>query len=418
MTKNKRKYSDRNTKSVDLVLDQEKMVEDNINDLINEELNTPLTEDEQMVSNLASNNLAPVVTPIQEKEDMKPVLINSIYNTDTGISTPLISDGEIDPDYITDDEDIDVDGIIKSMIEGSSVTEVNLTNFLSNKKMDHNLSVTDIAQLAELINDHLNKVPIKNYYDRLPSSFKSMIIQQTGRGFVDKQLMNGLAKSLVDELAMDYALSDSSADLDKAIMEINKAGKELQEDLGKLSSGMHVSLVTKNIETMKKNKEKLIEEGKTDLAEELQIKVIDPMEETITLSKFKEFCKTVKIKKYDLERPDKVFKTFNTKYFNHKKNINDINSCPKVLAEHFKDHVEDNGIYKVCIAFCKYCLNFSPDDAIQHNFMYYFIKNIQIMNLICPRGIIIENNDNLSDESLKFYLAFRDNIRECIENIK
>lgn len=395
--------------------------------IVEQEVNRPLTEEEQMIANLPSNNPAPKICsnekiPANESgthdENKKAMIVNSIYNTDTGISTPTISDGEIDQDYIIDDNDIDVDNMIDYMINGSSVTTESLSKLLSKDKTYSDLSISEMQQLAELINDHLNHVNINNYYDRLPTTFKSIIIQRVGRGLTNKQLMNSLARDIVDELSMEYALSDPSADLDKAIEEIKIAGKELQEDLGKLSGGIHVSMVTKNIETMKKQKEKLIADGKTELAEQLQVKVIDPMEETITLSKFKEFCKKVKIKKYDLERPDKVFRSFNTKYFTHKKNINDINSCPKVLAEHIKDHVEDNGIYKVCIAFCKYCMNFTPDDAIQHNFMYYFIKNIHIMNLICPRGIIIENDKDISDESMKFYITFRDNIRECIENIR
>ncbi len=398
------------------IIDEEK--------LVREAANSPLSGEEQFIASLPSNNVAPstaIGTNFEKDNNMAPMLVNSVYNTDTGMSTPLIGDGEIDLNAIGSD-DIDTDILINSMMRGNTVSLGGLRKTIKNMKID-NVTQEDMETLCSIVNDHLNQKQIDDYYSILPVSIKieieNQLIKSFGRGSaksVTNQIRKTAAYEIIDKMATDYVTRDMTVDMDSVMVQINAANKELNDEISKLSVGSHVSFVSKNIEQLKKQKDKFIEKGEIDKANELQEKIIDVMEDTIYLTSFQEFCKRVRIKNYELERPEKVFNSFNQKYYSHRLNINDVSKCPETLKKHFPDHIDDDKCLKVCIAFCKYCLNYSPDIPKEHTFMYYFIKNILIMNLIYPNGYTIAAPS--SEDAAKFYLEFKKSIETCMDNLK
>lgn len=398
------------------IIDEEK--------LVREAADTALTDEEKFIASLPSNNVAPsatIGTNFEKDNNMTPMLVNSVYNTDTGMSTPLIGDGEVDINALGSD-DIDTDALIDSMINGNSVSLGGLRKTINRMKID-NVSGEDIKALCVIVNDHLNQKISDNYYEILPDSIKieieNQLIKSRGRGSaksITNQIRKVAAYEIIDKMATDYVTRDMTVDMDSVMVQINAANKELNDEISKLTVGSHVSLVSKNIEQLKNQKNVFIERGEIDKANELQEKIIDVMEDTIHLTSFKEFCKKVRIKNYELERPEKVFHSFNQKYYSHRLNINDISKCPETLIRHFTDHIKDDKCLKVCIAFCKYCLNYSPDVPKEHTFMYYFIKNILIMNLIYPNGYTIAAPS--SEEAAKFYLDFKKSIESCMDNLK
>ena len=59
-------------------------------------------------------------------------------------------------------------------------------------------------------------------------------------------------------------------------------------------------------------------------------------------------------------------------------------------------------------------MNFSPDNIEDHTFMYYFIRNIILIDRINPKGKLYETMD---EKSKKFYDGFIENLKKCISNL-
>lgn len=387
--------------------------QEDVEDLIEKELNRDLTEDEKLIASLRSNTVIPLAAPevAFEKDDMKPVVVQSCYNPATGVNTPIetkeIDDVQAEIDRIADDFDFDPDALLEKMMNDQEITSEKLFNYVS--KNHPTLPDEDIKAIVVTAMDHINKIPV-NYYRKLPESIQSQINQSIAG--VDqnniKSLRNATARSFVEDIVNSCTIENGGVDINDCITEIRNVGKELNDEISGIETGMRISMITKIIDAYDKKKEEDPDAEPNAIVEALRQSVI--------LTDFMEFCKTVRIKKFELEKL-KPFEDFNRKYYTHTLNIHDIRSCPTILSKHIQTHVDDDGAYKVCLAFCKYCLNYSPDVPEQHMFMYYFVENIYLMDLICPGGVIVKDN-NRSNEMMEFYHTHVTALKNCIENMK
>lgn len=275
----------------------------------------------------------------------------------------------------------------------------------------------DIVHIAYLMSKRINGENIK--YDDLPNSMKNIVSQIMAsvntRGIKAANMMNKnqVAKMLIDDLVEEYKKDNTTnMDLDTVLAgfdeEVAKVTNEMSSELGGMMLGFDDERKLE-IEAAIKRCE---ESGNTDGVEKLNI-LKQAMEDVFTLDKFKEFCKACKIKKFDLKKPNRYFDPFNWKYENHTNVINDIKSCPAILDRH---HISDYHHLSValCVAFCKYCENMSPDNIADHTFMYYFIRNIIVLDRINPRG---EMYETLDDRSKEFYDKIFSNLGDCINNL-
>jgi hypothetical protein len=57
----------------------------------------------------------------------------------------------------------------------------------------------------------------------------------------------------------------------------------------------------------------------------------------------------------------------------------------------------------------------SPDNIVDHTFMYYFIRNIYLLDSLNPRGGLYES---LQGKEKEFYDSFVSAIRIAIDNMK
>jgi hypothetical protein len=122
----------------------------------------------------------------------------------------------------------------------------------------------------------------------------------------------------------------------------------------------------------------------------------------------KEFSKTCKIKKYDIENPKNHFRDFTNKYKNSEYNIYDIKLTLPVLERLIVDNEKYNDADMIAflICFCKYIKNFRVENVLEHSFMYYVIYNIVIAG------------SNVSDKTKEVSDIFINNIKEVIDNLK
>lgn len=279
----------------------------------------------------------------------------------------------------------------------------------SEKDVDDMITITTITDMIKRWHNGERFNP----YDKFPEEFKKrvdeMIIQaqqpmnSTSRAFVSKAIISDLEHKYYKDInaTMDIELMLSGFDKD-----VEKFTNESAKEVGNLM----LSYDEQRKVAIDAAIEKCKTEGKEDAIQKFE-DMKNAIDESSNLNNFSEFCKTVKIKKFDLEKPSRIFDQFNAKYYKHKYNINDISMCPGILDRHFVDHLMN---LKICVAFCKYCLNKNPDNITDHTFMYYFIRNIIAMDRLNPKGQLYEGMD---DRSKKFYDEFSSALKRCFVNL-
>jgi hypothetical protein len=280
---------------------------------------------------------------------------------------------------------------------------------------------TDELQTVLKVNELIqNKISGKKVlYDDLPLILKKVVTDiaaqsaNEGPSFAylhNKSILNYISNIVIQQLVDEYNKKNSGIDIDTMLKGFDESINKMQNDMSKEFGDMLMTFDDERKAEIDAAIERCKKEGKEDSIIKLQ-KMKDVIDDAYNLDKFSEFCKKVKIKKFDLEKPKKVFLSFNSKYEKHANNINDIQYCPIVLDRHLDDH---NNNLKLCLAFCKYCMNFSPDNIEDHTFMYYFIRNIILIDRINPKGKLYETMD---EKSKNFYNGFIENLKKCISNL-
>ena len=264
------------------------------------------------------------------------------------------------------------------------------------------VSDEDFLTILEVVNRRKNKEDF-NVYKALPKCIQKQIDE--GIGLPENNVVtnnpiramkNSTAEALIDEVIFNITIERANDDLNKGIEEIfNQGAKDIAE-----------YTVGYNKERNQKYREKVEsledEEKKAKLLETL-----DTIDDAFNLNALKEFSKTCKIKKYDIENPKNYFRDFMYKYKDQAYNIYDINLTLPMLERHVVDNEKYNNVdiiaFMVC--FCKYIRNFSVENTVQHAFMYYVIYNICIV-------------DSLPDTSKDVIDEFMNNVKEVIDNLK
>jgi len=359
-----------------------------------------------------NNNESNNIVPIKEKEvnQESKTLAMETYNPATGnIVTSPVSDNDVKAL-----SDLHFDKFI-----------YNSENILDNddlKKLFPDAigdDIEDIKKVNELIKRKNNGQKIT--YEELPKFLKNSVINIVSKSLDDntpsfaymnnKTQLNYIANLVIGQLVEEYNKKNTNFDIDTMLAGFDESIDKLQIETSKEFGDILMSFDEERKKEINNAIERCKREGKEEAVEKFQ-KIKNVIDEAYNLDKFSEFCKHVKIKKFDIEKPKRIFLSFNTKYMNHTNNINDIQYCPVVLDRHnISDH---NSNMKLCLAFCKYCMNYSPDNIEEHTFMYYFIKNIILLDRINPKGKIY---DTLDERSKNFYDGFINNILKCINNI-
>ena len=360
---------------------------------------------------------------VDEEENIKYADIKNLNDT----KQPISATGIYDP--ITGDIAVD-----SANTDTKTLSDLHFNRFTG--KEDISFTIDDIKNIlprtlgSEI--DNLNDINILNNiikrkingekisYDELPNFLKESALDIVRRSSDDgpalaflgnKTRLNYAANLLIGELAEEWKKKNAYIDLDTMLAGFDKELQKFQTDASKEFGNILMSFDEERKKEIDAAIARCKAEGKSEAIEKLE-KIKNIIDEAYNLTDFSEFCKHVKIKKFDLEKPKKIFLSFNAKYLKHNNNINDIQYCPIVLNRHIIGDEKSN--MKLCLAFCKYCMNYSPDNIEEHSFMYYFIKNIILLDRINPKGL---SYDSLDEKSKNFYDGFLNNLKRCILNL-
>lgn len=326
------------------------------------------------------------------------------------------SDGEIVPTDVLDKETL------------SKLSSDQFNNFINDMPNEVNKDIIskivgsgqisnfdDIQTITDMIKRRMNGEPV-NAYKEFPPSIKQMLVtanvSSAGNMYANNQILKSAANLLLDNLTEEYKKSANEfVDLEMMLMNFNKDTSAIVDSTSKELGSLMMDTDVSRKQSIDAAIENCKASNNLEGVEKLE-KMKSSIDDAYNLDDFIEFCKHVKIKKFDLEKPSRVYSNFIRKYENHKNNITDIRICPDILDRHFKsDHTTN---VKLCLAFCKYTMNMSPDNVNEHTFMYYFIRNIITLDRLNPKGIVY---DTMDDASKKFYDGFVSNINKCIENL-
>ena len=383
--------------------DVAKMTEDDVNKLLkasDDFLNK--NENLKVISQLPSNNGILINENPIEGED---VLVNVKVNPATGEKYAMENSNK----ESTEEEKDFISETFEEMLENPNYSPDNVVdlilpeNIIKSNASDKFASFNeeDMLKFIELIKTY-QAGDEKNLFNRLPESLQKEITKSyfENSGGVDlKYYKKMFAESIVESFIMESSI-------DKIQIDFQDELKKCMDDIGDEIKEYYSDEVQNRIKKLRKVSDN-IKDTDPDKSKTL-LDIAGMIEESYELNILKNTLATrfFRIKPFELEKPEKIFKEFNYKYTNSLYNIHNISMVPPILRNHFsEDEISDDQIMKFVIIFCKYTQNMKPTNIVEHSFMYYFIMNIISLSVF-------------NHAETEFYDNLLKNIKECILLIK
>lgn len=400
---------------------------DQINEAMEEVKND--SADLKAVSELPSNNGVEEHTP-EEGEGVKALVAIDPVTGEHKIQQVLNKD-DIEPE---DEEDRDFFERLDKIEKGELKIDLdnspaNINEILDIIKSDNsmikeiargskgfeNISEDSIRKLLEVANRKIKKENF-NTYRELPPEIQEMINKYCSAGAVPVNTPNGnhfrnmIADQLVDEFVSNIGYNRIQHDLST---EIDSIFKDMEKEIADKAVGYS--------EEREKQYREAAEKIEDPEKKEKVKAILDAIQEGYDLTELKEYAKKCKIKRYELERPEKVYSDFVHKYKDSSQNVYGIDSAVSVLVRNLnKDEdgnpvvgengeaiikYDNNKVNAFFIAFARQILNYDPEhNIIQHAYIYYVLYNAMFTDI------------NTGDKRATSY-KYINNVREVIDNL-
>ena len=268
---------------------------------------------------------------------------------------------------------------------------------------DYPLSKESIKQIMQIANRRMKKEDF-SIYKEFPDEVKEMIDRYAcdALGLAGPKysvqintMKNRVAESLIDDFINNIYLDRVKTDFNKEIQNLfSKGASNVSEAI--------VGYSEDKIASYRKTLENIEDKGKRERLE----KILDQIDDGYNLTSLKEYAKKCKIKRFDLEKPNKIIDRFSHKYKNSVYDTFSIQMAAQILARHLGEEYNGNDILAFFLAFCKQTTNYKSDNILHHSYMYYVTYNIVLIDIN-----VSENTKAVSDK-------FLNNVREVINNLK
>ena len=320
-------------------------------------------------------------------------VIDTAIEEDKPFSEKLEDIGKSLDDLKLEDVEIESGDVKEAVKEGnllddegfeiSDKTAVELTEMLNKYNKTGSISYKDFPEET------------KKYFDKY---FKEQGI--TGYNVQANTMRNMVAEAFADELKSNVQMKKFNDEFNSQIEGIfSKMNDEL--------SPLFMDYNNTRESYIKKVTEEIEDEDKKKIAEE----ILDSIHDAFELSRLIEVAPRTKIKRYYMERPNKVYDLVLSKYKDNKYNIYDLTMITKILDKHLKANniiPEDDmeSATKVVLIFALHCSTYHVDVPAQHAFMYYFTYTIVLLEIY------------KNEEYDKFAPAFLGNVKKVIDNFR
>lgn len=394
-----------------------KLTEDQV-DQISEKLDQIKESSEELkkVAELPSNNGKVERSPeeVTETGEMKQMVAN--VNPQTGESA-VIGEAQLKNDESFEHmlERLDREGA--NFEYEAPVEEQDVNEYLNNEHTDSmltsmigddvQLEPSDVRKLIEIANRRINKEKFnvfKEYPEKVQHVIDNYIRDVSGNMPMHSNKINSFrnkaAESILDDFIMNINYNKVKKDFSKEVEEIfAKSAEGISEDI--------VGYSENKINAYRAQLDKMQDPEKKERLR----RVLEAIDSAYDLETLKEFAKKQKIKKFDLEKPDKYFNRYHNKYKDSPYDTFSLTMSAPILMRHLNTTEEPeaysyNDVYAFLICFCKFVTNYDPKNMIQHSYMYYVMYNIVLTDVN-----IAENTRATSDK-------FIQNVKDVIENLR
>ena len=292
----------------------------------------------------------------------------------------------------------------KEAEEIENMDKTKLFSTISDESDLDNLDAESIRALISIANRKINKENF-SVYNAMPDKVKAMIDKyaiESGISTLDKryrEFKHSVADMLMDDFIGNINMNRIQKDFNSEVESMfDKASKEIGAEI--------VGYSEQKIQKYREAAEKMEDPEK----KQKLLGVLDRIDEAYNLSELKEFAKSCKIKKFDLEKPSKLFDAYTRKYAESTYNAYSIEMARPILYRNLNtgddEQFSDKDINAFFIAFCKQTRNMRSDNVLDHSYMYYVMYNIVLADL------------NKSDETKHVSEKFLDNVKEVIKNLR
>lgn len=291
------------------------------------------------------------------------------YNPNNGM-VQIINDNE------ESEAGCNLDGLNKTTEELNKDVIINDENLQIAK--DFNMNDEDALSLMNLIIDYQKDKSI-NVYSRLPEQAKRMVNMAAGHT-TNISVINKTAKELLEYFISNMKINEAHIDLQKSIQ------RELEmPGIMEAFSEHQTEIMDKNLlEHAEKLKETNPDKAKTILA--LRESYIDAINLTTLKKEVDERGKNVKRLDKEVKKYNKHCRDFNHKYEvkECKFNIKSVLLVAKTLDRTINEKYKGDDILKFVILFIKITKNYSPDNILEHAYMYYTINTLLSLDYLTP----------------------------------
>lgn len=336
---------------------------------------------------------------------------NIIINPVTG-NPMMVDDVGDEDDELQSFEEMMVDDSIKPQdikiedVKISSDTARNVSETLFGVK---DLSIDDVNTLVEAVEKFKHGEKFA-YYNALPNSIKISIDRILGNSEVGpkmgnylKEGKNYIASQLYREIVSNDFTNTALYDLNKSIASIKKeATEEIKKDeYWNRTKKYFLKEIPEKIEKAKENEDfELVDRLEKSRSSYIESYTFKDMHDKWAHGK----CK---VKKIQIEKFKRTCEEFNLKYQKSQNLITDLRTIYTSLDRNVDKRIDANIIREFICIFVNYVKNMNPNDIYDHIFMYYFIYNINLLDMF----------KSSNEEDIKFRDELLNNINNFLFDI-
>lgn len=274
-------------------------------------------------------------------------------------------------------------------VSDSTITEVvkNINNDEQLEK-DYLQDMVDNPEEALQLFEVINRIRAGekfSVYNALPQSIKN-IVDNMNSGSI--AMRNEIAKDLMKTFI-------EGIESEKELVDFNEAfQKEVQETVGDLSE-LYSSVLEDRCGKLEEVIKELESKGKNEEANTYK-ELLNAFNDSHSLVRQLDALDNMSGIRKALRRAtkpgylDKAIQYFNYKYTlrkNKKLIIKDISNIPMILLRVLNKSGQDrtftmDDVYQYVMLLCEVCKNYSPDNPVEHQFMYYSVNNIIALDFV------------------------------------
>ena len=340
------------------------LTDEQINDIAEQLDNDIKGTNLEKIAQFPSNNGKDERSKLEIKETGEPRKMQVMVDPNTGehkiTGDVYEEDGETFEEMCERIENSDI------TLDNSPISEEEINEYLSNTNQesllgeldkDFKISNESLKILLEIVNRRQNKEDF-NVYRAFPQEVKDMIDNYMKKGGLVgnfnevNRFRNMISENLIDEFVTNIYLNRIQSDFSKEIEDLFSKGSSEIADVA-------IGYTEERNRSYREYADKMEDLDK----KEKVIAILDQIDEAYNLTSLKEFAKKCKVKKFDLEKPERIFEGFLRNYENSAYNIYGIEMARPILyrninaIEGLENEIADKDINAFFIVFCKQCLN-------------------------------------------------------------